>query len=97
MHSLESEWGLNNPNIDPVVLPKLQPALTQGARRLTVAVYKNRSIMAVWPGLYQRAYGVAVDVGSTTVAAHLCNLSDGGVVASDSLMNPQILLVKTCP
>ena len=90
MHSLESEWGLNNLSIDPVVLPKLQPALTQGARRLTVAVYKNRSIMAVWPGLYQRAYGVAVDVGSTTVAAHLCDLSDGSVVASASLMNPQI-------
>ena len=90
MHSLESEWGLSNLTIDPVVLPKLQPALTQGARRLTVAVYKNRSIMAVWPGLYQRAYGVAVDVGSTTVAAHLCDLSDGSVVASASLMNPQI-------
>ena len=90
MHSLESEWGLSNLTIDPVVLPNLQPALTQGARRLTVAVYKNHSIIAAWPGLHQGAFGVAVDVGSTTVAAHLCDLSDGSVVASASLMNPQI-------
>ena len=34
--------------------------------------------------------GLAVDVGSTTIAAHLTDLSTGEVVASAGLMNPQI-------
>jgi len=33
---------------------------------------------------------MAVDVGSTTIAAHLCDLSSGEVVASAGVMNPQI-------
>ncbi len=36
------------------------------------------------------AFGIAVDVGSTTIAAHLCDLLSGEVVASAGLMNPQI-------
>ena len=45
---------------------------------------------ALWPGLHEQAYGLAVDVGSTTIAAHLTDLITGEVVASAGLMNPQI-------
>ena len=44
----------------------------------------------MWPGFHDRAYGLAIDVGSTTIAAHLCDLSSGEVLASSGLMNPQI-------
>src|SRR5207253_7489216 len=47
-------------------------------------------VSAVWPGFVDTAYGVAVDVGSTTVAGHLCDLATGEVVASTGIMNPQI-------
>jgi len=33
---------------------------------------------------------MAIDVGSTTIAAHLCDLGSGDVVASSGIMNPQI-------
>ena len=33
---------------------------------------------------------MAVDLGSTTIAAHLCDLRTGEVVASSGIMNPQI-------
>ena len=33
---------------------------------------------------------MAVDLGSTTIAAHLCDLQTGEVVASSGSMNPQI-------
>ena len=45
---------------------------------------------AIWPGFVDEAYGVAVDVGSTTIAGHLCDLFGGDVVASGGRMNPQI-------
>src|SRR6185369_17713082 len=47
-------------------------------------------IIAVWPGFRERVYGIAIDVGSTTIAAHLCDLSSGEVVAAAGAMNPQI-------
>jgi uncharacterized 2Fe-2S/4Fe-4S cluster protein (DUF4445 family) len=44
----------------------------------------------VWPGFRDRVYGMAVDVGTTTIAAHLCELGSGEVVAAAGVMNPQI-------
>ena len=88
--ALAEEWGLNSLRCDSGLLKTLQPVLAEGKRSITVAVYKQEKIVALWPGLNDRAYGVAVDVGSTTIAAHLCDLSTGSVLASASLMNPQI-------
>ena len=90
IEALEQAWELPNLVCDNTLLKALQPALAKGKRGITVAVYKNRHIIALWPGFRDKAYGVAVDVGSTTIAAHLCDLSSGAVMASASLMNPQI-------
>ena len=87
---LESDWGLSSLTCDAALLARLQPALKESGRRLTVAVHRNHSIIALWAGFHDLAYGVAVDVGSTTVAVHLCELSSGDVLASASVMNPQI-------
>jgi uncharacterized 2Fe-2S/4Fe-4S cluster protein (DUF4445 family) len=57
---------------------------------VTVAVHDGQAITAVWPGLHETAYGIAFDVGSTTVAGHLCDLFTGQVLASAGEMNPQI-------
>ena len=57
---------------------------------LTVAVRDNRRIVAAWPGLVDRALGVAIDVGSTTIAGHLCDLATGEILSSAGAMNPQI-------
>ena len=44
---------------------------------MTVAVHKGERIIACWPGFHDTLYGVAVDIGSTTIAAHLCDLATG--------------------
>jgi len=44
---------------------------------VTAAVHDGDTITGVWPGLHDRAYGIAFDVGSTTVAGHLCDLASG--------------------
>ena len=41
-------------------------------------------------GLKDRVAGVAIDVGSTTMSAHLCDMVTGDVLASTGAMNPQI-------
>src|SRR3989304_2555201 len=70
------------PPADPAVLPELQRALLAGGGAITVAVHDGSTITAAWPGLHDRAYGIAFDVGSTTVAGHLCDLLAGDVLAS---------------
>ncbi|MDC1383261.1 ASKHA domain-containing protein [Candidatus Puniceispirillum sp.] len=72
------------------VLRQLQPILRQGNWHVTVALRDGHQIIAVWPGLKEQVVGVAIDVGSTTMSAHLCDLFSGDVLASTGAMNPQI-------
>jgi len=89
-NALEFEWRLTNLSCDVTVLRDLQRALRKGQWKVTVAVHGESQIIAVWPGFHEKAYGMAVDVGSTTVAAHLCDLESGELVAAAGVMNPQI-------
>ena len=88
--ALELEWELKDLTCDLSVLQMLQPTLRAGAWQVTVAVHAAKQIIGVWPGLHDLAYGLAVDIGSTTIAAHLCDLVSGEVAASAGIMNPQI-------
>jgi uncharacterized 2Fe-2S/4Fe-4S cluster protein (DUF4445 family) len=90
LNALQSEWQLSGLTCDLQVLQTLQPALRKGEWKVTVAVHDGSRITGVWPGFHERALGLAVDVGSTTIAAHLCDLESGEVVASSGTMNPQI-------
>jgi uncharacterized 2Fe-2S/4Fe-4S cluster protein (DUF4445 family) len=93
---LRDQWGFRDVTIDLPILTRLQPILRKGEWKVTVALHQAAAtdtprIMQVWPGLYEGSiFGVAVDLGSTTIAGHLCDLRTGEVVASSGLMNPQI-------
>ena len=90
LEALRREWDFGPLRCDLAVLQQLQPALRKGEWKVTVAVHAGTQLIGVWPGFHERAYGLAVDVGSTTIAAHLCDLESGEVVASSGSMNPQI-------
>jgi len=90
VEALEKEWGLTGLDCDVAVLPGLQKALRQDNWQVTVAIRKQEKIVAIWPGFKRDVYGIALDIGSTTIAAHLCNLTSGEVAQSDGIMNPQI-------
>jgi uncharacterized 2Fe-2S/4Fe-4S cluster protein (DUF4445 family) len=90
LEALHREWDFGPLRCDLGVLQQLQAALRQGEWRVTVAVHAGSQLIAVWPGFHERVYGLAVDIGSTTIAAHLCDLESGEVVASSGVMNPQI-------
>ena len=88
--ALRDQWSLYNLTCDLRALQDLQRALRDGAWSATVAVHQGQRIVAVRSGFRDRAYGVAFDIGSTTLACHLAELSSGAVVASAGRMNPQI-------
>jgi uncharacterized 2Fe-2S/4Fe-4S cluster protein (DUF4445 family) len=72
------------------ILSQLQVVLRQGNWHVTVALRGGNQIIAIWPGLKESVVGVAIDVGSTTMSAHLCDMVTGLVLASTGAMNPQI-------
>ncbi len=88
--ALQEQWQLSGLSCELTAAQALQVALRKDKRQITVAVRNEERIVAVWPGLKRNLFGIAVDVGSTTIAAHLCDLASGEVVASAGLMNPQI-------
>jgi uncharacterized 2Fe-2S/4Fe-4S cluster protein (DUF4445 family) len=94
--ALREQWQLEKVTADLNILQTMQPVLRKGEWKVTVAVHlgdaENRPcIMHIWPGYYDGSvYGMAVDLGSTTIAAHLCDLQTGEVLASSGVMNPQI-------
>ena len=82
--------GLKNVEIEFNVLRQLPDALHANKQKICIAVSENKTIFSVWAGDSTASYGVAIDIGSTTVAAQLCDLTSGQVVASAGKMNPQI-------
>jgi uncharacterized 2Fe-2S/4Fe-4S cluster protein (DUF4445 family) len=88
--ALEAEWGLIGLEFEPEVLAHLQEVLRRGEWQVTAGVREGTRIMGIWPGFRDLALGVAFDVGSTTIAGHLCDLFTGAVLASAGRMNPQI-------
>ncbi|WP_299030297.1 ASKHA domain-containing protein [uncultured Sulfitobacter sp.] len=94
--ALLEQWEIEDVTADLHILHVMQPILRKGQWKVTVAIHlgdnENKPrIMHIWPGFYDGTiYGVAVDLGSTTIAAHLCDLQTGEVVASSGVMNPQI-------
>jgi uncharacterized 2Fe-2S/4Fe-4S cluster protein (DUF4445 family) len=94
--ALRDQWELDHVAADLHILQVMQPILRKGGWKVTVAIHLGDHenaprIMHIWPGYYEgTVYGVAVDLGSTTIAAHLCDLQTGEVLASSGVMNPQI-------
>jgi uncharacterized 2Fe-2S/4Fe-4S cluster protein (DUF4445 family) len=87
---LAAEYKLNGLTIDYPVLLKLQKTVRRGDWKITVSVWKQKEIINVEPGNRIAGYGLAVDIGTTTVAGYLCNLATGEVLATEAMMNPQV-------
>lgn len=88
--ALHDQWKIEVGATDLHALQALQPALRKGNWTATAAVRGDGALIHVWPGFHDRAFGLAIDVGTTTVAAHLTDLTSGEVPASVGAMNPQI-------
>jgi len=93
--ALKAQWGIENLSCDIGLIASVQKVLRKGEWKITCAVFSRPAgggnrLAAIWPGFHDKLFGLAIDVGSTTIAAHLTDLSSGAVAASAGLMNPQI-------
>ncbi len=81
--------GLKNLKVDYDVLRTMPNVLRDAEWKVTVTTWGSE-IIRVEPGLVENSYGLAVDIGTTTVVGYLTDLHSGKVVAVDSMMNPQV-------
>ncbi len=88
--ALTDQWGLEDLSIDIYALRGLQQTIRSGDWKVTVTIWNESQVIDVQPGFQEGAYGLAVDVGSTTVASYLCDLRTGELLATESMMNPQV-------
>ncbi len=77
-------------DIDYSALLKLPGALRQGDWKVTVVTWMEKEIIDINPGKVDDVYGLAIDVGTTTMAAYLCNLGNGRLIATEAMTNPQV-------
>jgi len=89
--ALNTQYGLTNLTIDYQVLLVLQNVVRAGDWKVTLSVWMGKEVIKAEPGKVDKAYGLAVDVGSTTVAGYLCDLTDGRLITTSSMMNPQVI------
>jgi uncharacterized 2Fe-2S/4Fe-4S cluster protein (DUF4445 family) len=92
---LEKDWGWKDLLIAPHLIPQIQGILRKGNWGVTAAIHRDMDssrpfIVGLWPDLKNEAYGIACDIGSTTIAMHLVSLLSGRIVGSTGTSNPQI-------
>ncbi len=91
--ALKMEWHLEHLQIESWLYPKVQSILRKGKWEVTAAVHTADGIstlIGLWPGFHDKFYGVAFDIGSTTIACHLSDMMSGRTIASSGTSNPQI-------
>jgi len=93
--TLEKDWGFKDLLVAPHLIPQVQKILRKGNWGVTAAIHRDMDssrpfIVGLWPDLKNEAYGIACDIGSTTIAMHLVSLLSGRIVGSTGTSNPQI-------
>lgn len=89
--SLDQFHGLKNLTIDFWALKNLSGQLRQEEGKLTALVSLDREIVALQPGKKENYYGLALDIGTTTLALYLGHLKEGRIIAANSILNPQVI------
>jgi uncharacterized 2Fe-2S/4Fe-4S cluster protein (DUF4445 family) len=90
LEALENQHGLSALSCDIFALRSLPRSLRGGDWKITVSIWMNREIIRFSPGRHSTCYGLAIDIGTTTLAAYLCDLNTGKVLDTLSMMNPQV-------
>ncbi len=87
---LETRFGLQSASFDLSALRSLPAALREGQGEISLTIWNDQNIIRVQPGMQDTPLGLAVDIGSTSLAAYLCDLRTGDLLATASMMNPQV-------
>ena len=82
--------NLDQINIDFNLIDVIPKLLRENDHKITIALWNNDTIIACEPGnTVNDNYGIAFDIGTTTVVGYLINLNNGKIHSLDSCLNSQ--------
>ena len=85
-----AELGMPRLEIQPEVLRGMGGTLEQTGYRATVVVHREKEVVAVEPGTtLGRNFGLAIDVGTTTLVMELVDVESGKVLDLEAALNSQ--------
>jgi len=85
-----SGLGLEHMKIQPEILRELALTLEKAGYRTTVVVHLEKEVLAVEPGkTLDRNFGLAIDVGTTTLVMELVDVESGKVLDLEAALNSQ--------
>jgi len=88
---LFEQHGVGNLTVSGECLKEIENNIEEGENKMTLFVWMDREVIAVRPGEDETALGLAIDIGTTTIALYICDLRTGEVLVSGSITNPQVL------
>lgn len=88
--SLETVLKITHPRAGLDLLGHLADMMEQARPRLTAVLYEDAEVLALEPGdTTSSVFGLAVDLGTTTLVMDLVDLDSGRVVDSETSLNSQ--------
>jgi len=88
---LAAETGTATFDMSHCALTQLPNVIREQNGVVTVTLHENHEVFRVQPGSdLNGPYGLAVDIGTTKLAAYLLDLSNASILATASSANPQI-------
>lgn len=91
LQAIAEQHGLPSVSIGHNVLRTLPDALRKASWKPEVTIWHEREIIRVTSHESSEGlYGLAVDIGTTTVAGYLVDLAEGRIISTHALMNPQV-------
>ncbi len=88
--ALKTEYGLGDVSIDHLVLPLMPRIIRDCQWEIAALVWDDHEIIDIKPNKGGAPLGLALDIGTTTLAGYLCDLTTGELLATVSMMNPQV-------
>ncbi len=90
LSALQETFGLRHLHMDTAVIQGLPRLLRSGEEGLTALIRDEGEIIGLQKDVEARLYGIAFDMGTTTVVGYLMDLLSGEGLSVVSAMNPQI-------
>jgi len=91
IEQLHTHYSLLNIVVAPDLIKNLRKEPVKSKDQADAFVWMDKEVIAIHQGKGSSPLGIALDIGTTTVALYLCDLEKGDVVASGSFTNPQVL------
>lgn len=89
--AMEAQYNLIDLAIEYSALLELPEVIHSHDGEMTVFLRQQRDVVHISAGRGRKALGLAIDMGTTSLAVYLCDIDSGQVLAVESMVNPQII------